>query len=150
MLDLFKTCCVFINKNSVFAIKPRGKGTHTNEIMMVKMFYLYWFARWTNSIWWAIENNYLHVNIVFEFAVVWIRAIRNKVEIIFSSKNHLHYCSCWYGNSKCILRTRLLCSPPQSAAQPLKYQCCPHIETSQLVCSTNQLTWFLYGGNTGT
>ena len=26
--------------------------------------------------------------------------------------------------------------------QPSKYQCCPHIETSQLICSANHLTGF--------
>ena len=31
------------------------------------------------------------MNKLFEFAVEWISAIKNKVEIIFSSKNHLNY-----------------------------------------------------------
>ena len=26
--------------------------------------------------------------------------------------------------------------------KPIKYQCCPHIETSQLICCANQLTGF--------
>ena len=26
--------------------------------------------------------------------------------------------------------------------QPIKCQCCPHIETSQLICTANQLTGF--------
>ena len=26
--------------------------------------------------------------------------------------------------------------------KPIKFQCCPHIETSQLVCCANQLTGF--------
>ena len=26
--------------------------------------------------------------------------------------------------------------------QPIKCQCCPHIETSQLICTVNQLTGF--------
>ena len=40
-------------------------------------------------------NNYLFVYKLFEFAVRWIPAVRNKAEIIFSLKNHLHYCNCW-------------------------------------------------------
>ena len=27
-------------------------------------------------------------------------------------------------------------------AEPIKCQCCPHIETSQLICTANQLTGF--------
>ena len=27
-------------------------------------------------------------------------------------------------------------------SQPIKCQCCPHIETSQLICTANQLTGF--------
>ena len=42
---------------------------------------LYGFVRWTNCIWWAIENNYLLVYILFEFAIEWIPAIRNKTEL---------------------------------------------------------------------
>ena len=30
-------------------IKPSGKGTHTNEIMMLKMFFLYGFVRWKSE-----------------------------------------------------------------------------------------------------
>ena len=26
--------------------------------------------------------------------------------------------------------------------EPIKYQCCPHIEISQLICTVNQLTGF--------
>ena len=29
--------------------------------------------------------------------------------------------------------------------QPIKCQCCPHIETSQLICTANQLTSFYMG-----
>ena len=54
-------------------------------------------------IWWAIENSYSLVYLLFEFAVEWICTIRNKAEIIFSSKNHLHYCNCWQENNKSIL-----------------------------------------------
>ena len=69
-------------------IEPTEKGTYTNESIIPKMCYLYGFFRWTISIWWAIENNYLHVYEHFEFQVEWIRAIRNTAKIIFSSKNH--------------------------------------------------------------
>ena len=31
---------------------------------------------------------------LFKFAVELIYGIRNRAEIIFYSKNHLHYCSC--------------------------------------------------------
>ena len=27
-------------------------------------------------------------------------------------------------------------------SEPIKYQCCPHIETNQLICCANQLTGF--------
>ena len=30
----------------------------------------------------------------------------------------------------------------RNSAEPIKCQCCPHIETSQLICSANQLTTF--------
>ena len=30
----------------------------------------------------------------------------------------------------------------KSSAYPIKGQCCPHIETSQLICDANQLTGF--------
>ena len=42
-------------------IEPSGKGTHTNQSLMLKIFYLYGFVRWTKCIWSAIENNYLLV-----------------------------------------------------------------------------------------
>ena len=32
--------------------------------------------------------------------------------------------------------------PPKHGSWPIKCQCCPRIETSQLVCFTNQLTGF--------
>ena len=37
--------------------------------MMLKMFYMREFVRWTKCIWWAIENHYLHVYKFFEFVV---------------------------------------------------------------------------------
>ena len=48
-------------------IEPGGKGTHTDESMMLKMFYLYGFIRWTKCIRWTIENSYLLVYKLFEF-----------------------------------------------------------------------------------
>ena len=69
-------------------IEPNEKGIHINESMMFKMFYLYQFVRW------AIENNYLLVYKLFEFAVERISITRNKTEIISSSKNHLRYYNC--------------------------------------------------------
>ena len=65
--------------------EPSEQGTHTNGSMMLKMFYLYGFGRWTKGIWWAIENNYLLIYKRFEFAVEWILAIRDKAEIIFKN-----------------------------------------------------------------
>ena len=96
-------------------IKPGEKRTHTSESMMLKMFYLYEFFRWTKYIWWAIENNYLIVYKLVEFAVEWIPAIRNKVKIIFSSKNHLHYCNCWIVSMFCV--SVVLYSLPLSPVQ---------------------------------
>ena len=49
--------------------------------MMLKMFYLCGFVRWTKCIWWAIENYYLLVYLLFEFAAEWFRAVRNKAEL---------------------------------------------------------------------
>ena len=59
-----------------------------------------------------IEYNYLLVYELFEFAVEWITTIRNNAEIIFSSKNYLHYCiTCIICITTCWV---VLCSPPQS------------------------------------
>ena len=49
--------------------------------MMLKMFYLYGFVRWAKCIWWAIENNYVFVYKLFEFAVEWIPAIKKKQKL---------------------------------------------------------------------
>ena len=48
--------------------------------MVLQMFYLYGFLRWTKCIWWALENNYLLVDNLFEFAVECITAVKNKAE----------------------------------------------------------------------
>ena len=32
--------------------------------------------------------------------------------------------------------------------EPINCQCCPHIETSQLICCAQSIDWFLYEGNT--
>ena len=52
-----------------FQSEPGGKGTYTNKSMMLKMFYLYGFFRWTKCIWCTIENNYFLFYKLFEFAV---------------------------------------------------------------------------------
>ena len=72
--------------------------------MMLEMFYLYGFFRWTKCIWWALENNYFLVYKLFQLTVEWLPTIRVKAEIIFSSKNHLHYCNSRSENDKRILR----------------------------------------------
>ena len=48
-----------LTKIQYLQIEPSTKGTHISESMMLKMFYLYGFIRWTKCIWWAIKNNYL-------------------------------------------------------------------------------------------
>ena len=71
-------------------IDPSRKGTHTKEIMMLRMFFfLYRFVRWTKCIWWAIEsflslqmNEFLQSEIkqklfpVLKFS--WIAAVADK------------------------------------------------------------------------
>ena len=79
-------------------IETSEKETYTNERKMLKMLYLYGFVRWIKCIWWIIENNYLFFSKLFDFAVEWIPVIRNKAEIVFSSKNPLHYCNCLLSN----------------------------------------------------
>ena len=86
---------IIMQKFSICRLASSGKRKIFLQSMMLKTFYLYGFARWTKCIWWAIENNYLLVNKLLEFAVEWIPAIRNKAEINFSSKNCLYYCNCW-------------------------------------------------------
>ena len=46
-------------------IVPSEKGTHTNQSMMFKEFYLYEFFRWTKCMWWAMVNNHLLVYNLF-------------------------------------------------------------------------------------
>ena len=92
-------------------IEPSGKGTHTNQSLMFKIFYLYGFVRWTKCIWSAIENNYLLVYKLFKFA------IRNKAEIIFSSEifSIIVIADKKIMSEFCVSGT--LCSPPHSAVQ---------------------------------
>ena len=54
LLDLFKTRCFFIKRIQYLQIKPSEQETCTNKSMMVKMFHLFGFIRWTKCIWWAI------------------------------------------------------------------------------------------------
>ena len=46
-LNICSICCVFIAEIWYFQIEPGGKKTHANESMMLKMFYLSGFVRWT-------------------------------------------------------------------------------------------------------
>ena len=96
-------------------IEPSEKRTHTNESMMLKMFYLYGFVRWTKCIWSAIENDYLFIYQLFEFVVEWIPLIRYKAEI-YSVKKIT--CINAIADKK-IIRvfcvSPVLCSPPQAA-----------------------------------
>ena len=72
-------------------------------MILKKKNYLYGLVRGNKCIWWVIENSYLLVYKLFEFAVEWIPGIRSKAEVIFISKNHLHYCKCWWESNKCVL-----------------------------------------------
>ena len=71
------------NRNSVFEQSEKWKDY--NENMMLKVFYLCGFDRRTKCIW-AIENNYLLVCKLFEFASEWVSTITNKAEIISVKK----------------------------------------------------------------
>ena len=46
--------CVFINKNLIIWNMKKVKNEWCQS-MMLKMFYLNRFVRWTNCIWWAVE-----------------------------------------------------------------------------------------------
>ena len=106
MIDLFKTHVSSLTEIQYLEIGPTKKVTHTNESMMLKMFFLCEFVRWTKWISWAIENNCLLIYKLFEF-VSWMEFLQSnkaeKAQKIFSSKNHLHYCNCWEENNKCAL-----------------------------------------------
>ena len=98
-------------------IEPYQKGTDHNEITMLKMFYLHEFVRWTKGIWWAIENNYLLVYKLSEFAVEWIAAIRMKQKL--SSVQKITCITAIadkkIGSILCV--SRELYSPPQPSVQ---------------------------------
>ena len=72
-------------------VEPSDKGTHTIENMMLKMFFICTDSSDEQSVFVIIC---LFISF-FEFTVEWIPAIKNKAEIIFSSKYHLHYCNYW-------------------------------------------------------
>ena len=57
------------------------------------------------------------VHKLFEFPVEWIPAVRNKVEIIFSSKDHLVLLQLLIKNNKCVLYIWVLFFPPQPVVQ---------------------------------
>ena len=86
---------------------------------MLKMFYLHGFIRWTKCIWCVIENNYLLVNRIFEFAVEFhesnIKQTLSPVQKIT--------CITATGDKKIIISlfcvSGVLCSLPQAAA-PIK------------------------------
>ena len=48
------------------------------------------------------RKNYLLIYKLFNFAVEWIPAVRNKAEFIFRSKSHWRYYNFWYENNKFI------------------------------------------------
>ena len=100
---LFKTWLVFINRSSVFAGWTRWKGnTYHLRYDALKCF-ICTHSSGEQSAFDGLQKTILLVYKLFEFSVEWIHAIRNKAEIIFSSKNHLHYCNCGWENNKCIL-----------------------------------------------
>ena len=90
MLYLFKTRCVFINRNSVFADWTKWKGADSNESMMLKMFYLFGFVRWTKYTWWAKESNYLLVYKLFEFAC-WMNSCNQKSFTVHGNSRTLKF-----------------------------------------------------------
>ena len=47
------------------------KGTHSNKSMMLKMFYLQGFVRWTKCIWWVVENNYMPFTVPQQRIFYW-------------------------------------------------------------------------------
>ena len=53
----------------------------------------------------------------FQFAVEWILTIRNKAEIIFSLKNHMHTGITDKELITVFCVSGVFCSPPQSAIQ---------------------------------
>ena len=85
--------------------------------MMIKMFYLHGFVRWTKCIWWAIENCYIFVYKLLEFAVEWISITRIKQEL--SSVQKI-ICIITITDKKMIsvfCVSGVLCFPPQPAVQ---------------------------------
>ena len=85
--------------------------------MMIKILYLHGFVRSTKRIWWDKEINYLLVYKIFGLAVEWILAIRNKAEIIFSSKNHCITAVTGKKVTSIFCVSGVMCSPPHFAVQ---------------------------------
>ena len=50
--------------------------------------------------------------------------------------------SCWIKHAFKLILNWLLFYAYLRHTYPIKCQCCPHIETSQLICTANQLTVF--------
>ena len=90
MLDLFKTQCVIINRNSVSAGWTKWKGNtyqwkyDAENVLSVRI-------RQINKVHLMGYKKALLIHKLFVFAVQWIPAIRNKAEIIFNSKNYLYF-----------------------------------------------------------
>ena len=74
----------FMNKN-------HWKGNTYHETLQL-MFYQQGIFRWAKCTWWTIKI-YLLVCKLLGLMAEWIPAIRNRVESIFSSKNHSHHCN---------------------------------------------------------
>ena len=81
------------------------------------MFYLYGFVRWTKYIWWAIENSYLLVYKLFEFAVEWIHEIRNKAKLSPVQKITYITAIAYEKVMGVFCVSGVLCSLPQSAVE---------------------------------
>ena len=81
------------------------------------MFYLYGFVRWTKYIWRAIENSYLLVYKLFEFAVEWIHEIRNKVKLSPVQKITYITAIAYEKVMDVFCVSGVLCSLPQSAVE---------------------------------
>ena len=103
LLDLLRLDVSSLTKILYLQIQPSEKGIRTNGSIMLSMFYLYGFFRWRKCMWLTIEYNYLLVHKLFEFAVEWISANINKVEIIFGSKYPWHYCITSVNDKKIII-----------------------------------------------
>ena len=88
--------------------KTHWKGNTYHETLQL-MLYQQGFFRWAKCTWWTIKI-YLLVYKLLGLMVEWIPAIRNKVEIIFSSKNHSHHCNSCEKKSIAVCIFAVLCT----------------------------------------